>query len=124
MIQRNVRIGERAGGAHGAHEAGAVEAGHLVVDQDDVGRIGADGVEGGMAVADLVDGLDADDLQEGAKNLAAVVLVIDDEYLFRAEDFGHTLVRRQHRPPPPIGFLNRFDKHLIRCDLRRCCADR
>ena len=52
---RNVRHRKHAGRAHDAHQLGAVEQRQFPIEDHDVGREGADGVEPGDAVAGFVD---------------------------------------------------------------------
>ena len=103
---RHIRIGERARRAHNAHESGAVEPGHVPVENDDVRFHGADQLETGRAVRRLVHVADADAHEHGAHDLAHVVLVIHHHDLGGGEALGELVSN-------PIGIggpLSRYER--------------
>ena len=72
-------LGGRGVGAHGAQQAQAVQIGHVVVGDDQMGRLGDDVAQGDFAVGGFADLAHAELLQAGADQRAHRHLIVDDQ---------------------------------------------
>src|SRR5664279_1943291 len=93
---RHIRVREGRRRAYDAHKTGAVELGHLPVEDDDIRRHSADHVETGRAVRRLMDLAYADAQEHRTHDLAHVMLVVHHHDFGGGEAFGELFGIHRH----------------------------